>query len=592
MLHLLKYIKKKDWFIIAICVGLIVLEVFLELKLPDYTKNLSTIVNLAQGNNYVINIAEVWKNGGLMIACAAGSLVAAILCSFLISRIASSFSLNLRQSLFDKILSFSSSEINKFSTPSLITRTTNDVVQMQNFMALGVQLLFKAPIMAIWAICKIAETHISWTLAMIITIVIIVVWVSILVAICLPRFRKIQKLTDDINNATRENVSGVRVIRAFNAENYQSNKFENVNNNITKTQLFTSRTMGFLSPLMSVCLNGLTLAIYWISATLINNVVFNGDIEQLIFEKSTIIGNAAAFANIAMSVIMAFMMLIIIFIILPRTIVSGNRIWEVLKTNSSVVFNNNIASQNLGKIQFKNVSFSFGDTEKNNALTDISFTVNSGETVAIIGATGSGKTTIINLLSRFYDATSGEILIDDVNIKDYSEADLHNKVSVASQKAALFKGTIKENIAYGVDVIDEEKINKAIEISQAEFINKLDDGINSQVAQGGTNFSGGQKQRISLARAIYKDSKIIVFDDTFSALDYKTDMLARKAIKENLDNKTIIIIAQRIGTIKNADKILVIDEGKIVGEGKHDDLLTSCEIYKEIALSQLSKEEL
>ncbi|MGN1213200.1 MAG: ABC transporter ATP-binding protein [Christensenellales bacterium] len=588
MTHLLKYIKKKDWFIIAICLGLIVLQVFLELKMPDYTKALTTMVQSESAN-----MAEVWKNGGLMLACALGSLLSAIVCSVLISRVASSFSLNLRQNLFAKISDFSNTEINKFSTASLITRTTNDVMQMQNFVAMGIQLLFKAPIMAVWAILKISATHVSWTTAMIICVAIIVICVCILIALCLPRFKKIQKLTDELNNVTRESVGGVRVVRAFNAEDYQQSKFEKVNDQITKTNLFTSRAMGFLSPIMTLCMNGLTLAIYWIAAVLVNDIAFSGDAYATILQRSQVVGNAAAFSSYAMQVVMAFMMLIMIFIILPRTVVSGNRIWEVLSTKPSIVYKNsgNIKTDKVGEIEFKNVSFAFDDGD-DNALTDITFKVNKGETVAIIGATGSGKTTIINLLSRFYDVTSGQILIDGVDIKDYSEKELRSKIALASQKASLFKGTVKENITFGSDVVDDEKVNRAIDIAQADFIYKLDDGVNSNVAQGGTNFSGGQKQRISLARAVYKDSEIMVFDDTFSALDYKTDMLARKAIHQNLSDKTIVIIAQRIGTIKNADKILVIDEGKIVGEGKHDDLLKTCNVYKEIALSQLSKEEL
>lgn len=586
MIHLLKYIKKKDWFVIAICVGLIVLQVWLELKMPDYTKALTTMVQ-----NQSAQMPEVWKNGGLMLACAAGSLLASIVCSVLISRVAGAFSLNLRENIFKKIASFSSTEINKFSTPSLITRTTNDVVQMQNFMAMGVQLLFKAPIMAIWAICKISTTHVNWTVAMIVCIAVIVVCVAILVVLCLPRFKKIQKLTDELNNVTRENVSGVRVVRAFNAEDYQSKKFEDVNSNITKTHLFTSRAMGFMSPVMTVCMNGLSLAIYWIAAVLINNVEFAG--IPSILERADIVGNAAAFSSYAMQVVMAFMMLILIFIILPRTIVSGNRIWEVLKTNSSIIFGtDDVNTQSQGQVEFKNVCFAFADTLDHNALTDISFKIEPGQTVAIIGATGSGKSTIINLLSRFYDVTSGQILIDGADIKQYPEHQLRSKVALASQKAALFKGTIAQNITLGSSQVDEQKLNDAIQIAQADFINDLDDGTNSQVAQGGTNFSGGQKQRISLARAVYKDSPIIVFDDTFSALDYKTDMLARKAINERLAGKTILIVAQRIGTIKNADKILVLDEGRIVGEGTHDELLATCDVYNQIALSQLSKEEL
>ena len=589
MVSLFKHLKKKDWFLIVITIALIVVQVWLELKMPDYTKELTTIVQ--SGN---ASMSGVWKNGGLMLACAAGSLISAVICSILISNVASSFSMTLRERLFNKISGFSNAEMKRISVPSLITRTTNDVMQMQNFMAMGVQLLFKAPIMAIWAICKISATNIKWTTAVIISVGIIVVCIGILVGICLPRFRKIQKLTDDINNVTRENISGVRVVRAFNAENYQEQKFEKVNDKITKNHLFTSRSMGFMMPIMTLTMNGLMLAIYWIGAILVNNIALNGNPMQAIAERIATVGNMAAFTQYAMQVVMSFMMLIMIFIILPRTIISGNRISEVLKTKSSVVGGKyNKETESCGKIEFKNVSFSYPDSDGDEkTLSNITFSVNQGETLAIIGATGSAKTTLINLIPRFYDVTDGEVFVDGVNVKEYDEKLLRNKISIASQKAVLFKGTIKENVAYGVDHPDEEKINKSLEISNSNFVFDLEKGIESEVAQGGTNFSGGQKQRISIARAIYKNAEILIFDDTFSALDYKTDMLVRKAIKENLSDKTIIIVAQRIGTIKDADKIIVLDDGRIAGIGTHTELLNSCDIYKEIALSQLSKEEL
>ena len=589
MLSLFKNLKKKDWCLVALTVLLIVSQVYFELKMPDYTKNLTTIVQSGK-----TSMSEVWKNGGLMLLCAAGSLVSAIICSILISNVASSFSKTLREQLFSKISSFSNAEMKRFSVPSLITRTTNDVMQMQNFMAMGVQLLFKAPIMAVWAICKISATNIKWTTAVIISVIIIVVCISILVGICLPRFRKIQKLTDDINNVTRESVSGVRVVRAFNAEEYQEQKFEKVNNEITNNHLLTSRLMGLMNPVMTLVMNGLMLAIYWIGAILVNNINLEGNIELAINERVLMVGNMAAFTQYAMQVVMSFMMLIIIFIVLPRTIISGNRINEVLKTEPSIINGNNSGeTETKGEIEFKNVSFVYPDSSENEkALTDINFNVKKGETLAIIGATGSAKTTLINLIPRFYDATEGEILVDGINVKDYDEKALRNKISVASQKAVLFKGSVKENIVYGQDDVDLDKINKVLEISNSDFVNELEKGLESEVSQGGTNFSGGQKQRLSIARALYKDSEVVIFDDTFSALDYKTDMLVRKSIKENLKDKTIIIVAQRIGTIKDADKIIVLDEGKIVGMGTHSELLSSCELYKEIALSQLSKEEL
>ena len=587
MINLFKYIKKKDWFFIIIAIGFIVVQVWLELKMPDYTKELTKIVQ--SGTN---TMTEVWKNGGMMLLCAAGSMVSAIICSYFISQVASSFSMALREELFKRITSFSNVEMNQFSTPSLITRTTNDVVQMQNFMAMGVQLLFKAPIMAIWAICKISATDVRWTLATIICVFIIVICVGILIALCLPRFKKIQRLTDELNDRTRENISGVRVVRAFNAEAYQTQKFENVNDTITKTNLFTSKAMGLLSPIMNVCMNGLMIAIYFIGAILINAITSN-DFNNVVLERVNVIGNMTAFSQYAIQVVMAFMMLIMIFIILPRTIVSGNRIYEVLKTKPSITDGKqeNSLEKEGGEVEFRNVSFSY-NKDSLPTISNISFHVKKGETLAIIGATGSGKSTIIHLIPRFYDATSGEVLVNGINVLDYKVKDLRNLVAIASQKAALFKGTIKDNITYGSSTIDQERMDMALDIAKADFVKDLEQGVDSMVAQGGSNFSGGQKQRISIARAFYKNSPIIIFDDTFSALDYKTDMLVRKKIKENLKDTTVIIIAQRIGTIMNADKIVVLDEGKIVGMGTHEQLLQSCSIYQEIALSQLSKEEL
>ena len=589
MFGLFKNLKKRDLILILISIALIVVQVWLELKMPDYTKELTTMVQSKSAT-----MGKVLKNGGLMLACAGGSLFSAIICAIIISKVSSSFSRTLREKLFSKIASFSDADMKRFSVPSLITRTTNDVMQMQNFMAMGVQMLFKAPITAIWAICKISSTNIKWTLAVIIVVAVIIVCIGILVGICLPRFRKIQKLTDDINNVTRENVAGVRVVRAFNAENYQATKFEKVNNDITKNHLFTARTMGIMSPVMTLSMNGLMLAIYWIGAILINDIAFGGDVTVMALNRAVVVGNMVAFTQYAMQVVMSFMMLIVIFIILPRTIVSGNRIAEVLNTIPSIKDGEEQSStEKVGEIEFKDVSFSYLDSDDNEkVLHNISFSVKRGETLAIIGATGSAKSTLVNLIPRFYEATSGQVLVDGIDVKNYTEKALRDKIAIASQKAVLFKGTIKENITYGSDEIDEGRIAKVIEISKSDFISDLDKGIDSEVAQGGTNFSGGQKQRISIARALYKNAEIMIFDDTFSALDYKTDMLVRRAIKENLSNTTTIIVAQRIGTIKNADQIIVLDEGIIVGKGTHEELLQNCEVYKEIALSQLSKEEL
>ena len=589
MFYLFRHLKKGDYFKLFISLGLIVAQVWLELKMPDYTKNLTTTINSGSANMH-----SIWQNGGLMLACAAGSLVASVFCNIIISNVASGFSRTLRERLFYTIEDFSRAEMKKFSSASLITRTTNDVVQVQNFMAMGIQLLFKAPIMAIWAICKISTTDISLTMAALISVVLIVVSLSILVGINLSRFKKIQKLTDKTNLITQESVSGVRVIRAFNAENFEEEKFEQTNKELTSNHLFTSRTMGLINPLLTLIMNGLNLAIYFIGAILINNIAFNGDINATAIARATELGNLTAFTQYANLVVTSFMMLVFIFIILPRVLVSANRIKEVLKTKSTIAdgtFNGETATK--GLVEFKNVCFKFGDSgEGEMALKNINFSAQSGQTIAIIGATGSAKTTLINLISRVYDVSSGEILVDGKNVKDYSLKALNAKIAVASQRASLIKGTIKDNVCLGAKNIDEEKLEKALKTAQADFVFELEKGTESEVSQGGTNFSGGQKQRISIARALYKNAEILIFDDTFSALDYKTDMLARKAIKENYKDTTIFIVAQRIGTIKNADKILVLDNGEIVGQGTHEELLKSCKVYSEIALSQLNKEEL
>lgn len=588
MLKLLKNLKLKDWLLLVISIGFIVTQVWLELEIPEYTAKLTTIV---QNENAVMK--EVWKNGGLMLLCALGSLCASIICALLISKLASSFSKTLREMLFNKIVGFSDAEIKKYEVPSLITRTTNDVMQVQNFMAMGVQMLFKAPIMAVWAICKISATNIKWTVATLIGVAIIVTTVCILVFLCMPRFKKIQKLTDDINNVTRENITGVRVVRAFNAEKYEEEKFEKVNKNITDNHLFTAKVMGIMSPIMTLVMNGLNLAIYFIGAILINNIVLNS--QEALLERITTVGNMTAFSQYALQVVMSFMALIIIFIILPRTLVSSGRINEILTTLESITFNGGSTGKSVDTaVEFKDVFFRYQDGNGEDfVLNNINFEIKKGETFAIIGATGSAKTTLINLIPRFYDVVSGEVLVCGTNVKDYEEKVLRQKIAVATQKAVLFKGTIKDNIIYGQDNgLNEEALNDAIQIASADFIGELDKGVESEVAQGGTNFSGGQKQRISIARAIYKGADIMIFDDSFSALDYKTDMLVRKAINEKLSGKTIIIVAQRIGTIKDADQILVLDEGKIVGLGKHKELLETCAEYKEIALSQLSREEL
>ncbi len=589
MFKILKYLKKKDWFFICVGVLLIVTQVWLELKMPEYTKNLSSA--LATGE---VDMRTMWQNGGPMIACALGSMVAAIICGFFVSEVAANFARTLREKIFDKITNFSNKEINQFSTPSLITRTTNDVVQMQMFVAMGLQLLIKAPVLAVWSICKISASNIKWTMAVAITIVAIVVMLSIIIGLCYPRFKRIQKLTDDLNRVTRENISGVRVIRAYNADDFQAKKFDKVNSDVTKNHLFTARTMGFLMPIMTMCMSGLSLAIYWIAAVLIKDTA-GATMLQTIDMRKELIGDMMAFSQYALQVVGAFMMLIMTFVILPRTMVSAKRINEVLQTKPSIKFADaDQPTDKVGELVFNNVTFSYS-AGKEPCLSEVSFKINKGETFAIIGATGSGKTTLVNLITRFFDVSSGEILLDGINIKDYSKHGLEKKISIAPQKAALFKGDIKSNVSYGCErevEYDDPKLLNALKIAKADFVFDNPQGLRAPVAQGGTNFSGGQKQRLSIARAIFKEAEITIFDDTFSALDYKTDYLVRKNIKQNLKNMTTIIVAQRIGTIKNADQILVLDKGKVVGLGKHKQLLKTCPVYREIALSQLSKEEL
>lgn len=582
MLKVFKNLKARDVFFILICAGLVVLQVWLDLTMPDYTQKLTEAVSAGS-----IDMGKVFENGGMMLLCAIGSMAAAMFCGFFAAQVAANFAKTTREKLFGHILKFSNAEINKFSTPSLITRTTNDVVQLQMFIAMGMQMMIKAPVTAIWAIVKISNSSVEWTTAIFVCVLVIVVTIATLVLLAYPKFRSIQKLTDNLNDVTRENITGVRVVRAFNAEKYQEKKFDKVNDEITKNHLFTSRIMGLMMPVMMMAMNGMTLAIYWIGAYLVNDAEIAG--------RAEVIGNMSAFTQYAMQVVGAFMMLVMIFIIMPRTMVSAKRINEVLETVPTIDYKSEeVHTTGQGKIEFKNVSFSYADSG-NPCIKNVSFEINKGETFAIIGATGTGKSTLVNLIPRYYDITSGEILIDGKNIKDYPEDQLEKIVSIAPQKATLFSGDIKSNITYGCkeEVSDtDERIKRSLEISKSDFVYDLAEGIHSKVAQGGTNYSGGQKQRLSIARAVFKDSEIMIFDDTFSALDYKTDMLVRKSIREQLSDTTVIIVAQRIGTIRNADKILVLHDGEIAGIGKHDELLQNCDIYKEIALSQLSEEEL
>lgn len=524
-----------------------------------------------------------------MLLCALGSLLSAVIVGYIVSKISATFSMNVRKKLFNKVQELATNEIKEFSTSSLITRTTNDITQVQMLVAMGLQLMIKAPITAIWAVSKILNKSWQWSAITGVGVLILVGVITTLMIIVMPRFKIVQKLIDKVNGVTRENLTGIRVVRAFNAEAYQEEKFAEVNTKLTKQQLFNQKTFAILSPSMYLVMNFLTLGIYFVGAYLIKDAVG--------LEKVELFGDMVVFSSYSMQVIMSFLMLAMIFMMLPRAQVSASRINEVLDTEITIKDGkiNSDKTEEIGTVEFKNVSFKYPDGEEY-VLKDISFRANRGETVAFIGSTGSGKSTLINLIPRFYDVTEGEILIDGVNVKDYTQEFLHNKIGYVPQKAVIFNDTINNNIAYGDNgkgKISESKIKEAIEIAQAkEFVEKMEDKYETQMAQGGTNVSGGQKQRLSIARAIARNPEIYIFDDSFSALDYKTDSILRKELKQYTKDTTTLIVAQRIGTIMNANKILVLDEGKVVGEGTHKELLKTCEIYKQIALSQLSKEEL
>lgn len=584
MIKLLKNLTKKEWFLALISLILIIVQVWLELKMPDYMSEITVLVQ-TEGSK----MSDIIKNGAYMLGCAFGSLVSAVIVGYLVATVAASFSKSVRKKLFDKVEDLAMSEVKGFSTSSLITRTTNDITQVQMLVAMGLQLMIKAPITAIWAITKILNKSWQWSMTTGIAVLILLTVISILTIIVMPRFKIVQKLTDKINGVTRENLTGIRVVRAFNAEIYQENKFEDVNTKLTNQQMYNQKKFAIMQPVMYLVMYFLTLAIYFIGAYLIR--------DASMVNKLGLFGDMVVFSSYAMQVIMSFLMLAMIFMMSPRAQVSANRINEVLDTDITIKdgnINTNKTNE-VGTVEFKNVSFKYPDADEY-LLKNISFKANKGETVAFIGSTGSGKSTLINLVPRFYDVTEGEVLVDGVNVKDYTQEFLHNKIGYVPQKAVMFNGTVNSNIAYGDNgkgEISEEKIKKAIEVAQGkEFVEKMDEKYDTHIAQGGTNVSGGQKQRLAIARAIARNPEIYIFDDSFSALDYKTDSLLRKALKEYTKDATSLIVAQRIGTIMNADKIIVLEDGVSVGMGTHKELLKNCDVYKEIALSQLSKEEL
>lgn len=579
LIKLMKNLKIIDYLFILIVIGLVVLQVYLDLKLPDFTGGIMTeLGKIKYGID--VDLAVIWANGGLMLACAFGSLGSAILVRFCTAAISARLAYNVRAKVYNKIQGFSLAEINKFSTASLITRTTNDITHVQTFVSMGMQAMVKAPILAVWSVIKILNKSWQWSVAIGVAVGFLLLMVTVIVLFAVPKFKKIQTMTDDMNRITRENLTGIRVIRSANAEEYQNKKFESNNEKLTRTNLFVNKIMGIMSPGMTLLMSGLSLSIYWIGSYIVKD--------------DSGVADMTIFMQYGMQVVMAFMLMIMLFILLPRTLVASKRINEVLDTKESIVPGNYVDENFDGKasVVFDHVAFKYPDADEY-VLKDISFEAHEGETIAFIGSTGSGKSTLINLIPRLYDATEGEILIDGVNVKDYNLENLNKKIGYVPQRGVLFSGTVKSNIDFGDNNADDETIKKAISIAQASnFVSRMSDGVDSPIAQGGTNVSGGQKQRLSIARAIARKPEILIFDDSFSALDYKTDRKLRSALKKHTGSVTKFIVAQRIGTIKDADKIIVLDSGEMVGIGTHEELLKNCQVYQEIALSQLSKEEL
>lgn len=582
MLRLLKRFKQIELIQIVISLCLIIVQIWLDLKIPDY---MSEMTKQIQDSEH--QLSSIWRIGSYMLLCSFGSLTAAIGVRFFIARVASSFSKQIRLELFEKINAFSMTEMNKFSTAGLITRSTNDITQVQSMITLGAQIIVRAPIMGIWAITRISAQGSEWTFAVAFALIILTAGIGTATLFVMPKFKQMQSLTDDMNRTVREKLIGIRVIRAYHAEKYQANKFQAANEKLTNTHLFTDRAMAALFPFITIVMNLLTSSIYIIGAMLIY--------KSEISERLPVFSNMIAFSSYAMRIIMAFMMITMIFVMVPRAIVSAGRICEALETRISICYGNktNGLAGMEGELTFKNVSFHYPESP-NYVLHNISFTVKKGEVLAFIGPMGSGKSTLINLIPRLYDPSEGEILMNGINIKEYEKNSLYNKIGYVSQKPVLFKGTILSNIDFGHqhEAIDIERIKKAVQIScSTDFIENMENKYHAEVAQGGTNFSGGQKQRLSIARAIYKSPEFYIFDDSFSALDYKTERLLKEELKKATKEATKLIVSQRINTVMYADKIIVLNEGEIVGQGTHKELLKCCAVYREIALSQLNEEE-
>ncbi|MGN1101867.1 MAG: ABC transporter ATP-binding protein [Huintestinicola sp.] len=580
MIKLFRHLDIKERLMVLCGVLFVIVQVWLELKMPEYMSEITVLIETPGSE-----ISGILKNGGYMLACAVGSMIATIATGYFAAIVSASLSLKLRSKLFRKVMSFNEEEMAHFSTASLITRTTNDITQVQMLVAMGLQIITKTPIMLVWGILKIMGKEWQWSAATAAAVMLIILVIMLAVFFALPKFKIIQKLTDDLNRVTRENLTGIRVIRAYNAEGYQQKKFDDANSALTESNLFANRITALLMPTMTFITSAISLAIYWIGAYLLNGAEM---MEQL-----TIFSDMVVFSQYAMQVIMAFAMLTVLFVMLPRVMVSVYRINEVLDMEVKIKDGTISAQENgeKGSIEFRNVSFAYpggGDT-----LHNISFTVAPGETAAIIGATGSGKSTLVNLISRFYDAGSGEILVDGVNIRDYTLSALREKIGYVSQKAVLFAGSVASNVAFGQENVSDEKLKAAVSVSQSEeFVKSMQGEYEADIAQGGSNLSGGQRQRLSIARAVYKEPEIYIFDDSFSALDYKTDRILRKKLAECSKGSTKLIVAQRIGTIRHAHRIIVLEDGQIVGNGTHDELLKNCPTYREIAYSQLSEEEL
>lgn len=582
MIKIFKYFNRKQWLYVTTSILFIVIQVWLDLKLPDYMSSITTLVQ-TEGST----MSDILTQGGYMLMCAFGSMAASIVVGYFAARVAAQLAQTLRNAVYDKTMDFSMEEIDRFSTASLINRTTNDVTQIQNLVAMGLQAIIKAPILAVWAVIKIAGKSWQWTTATVVAVFVLVVALAVTLIFALPRFQHIQRLTDNLNRVTREQLTGIRVVRAYNAEDYQEKKFADANDELTSTNLVANRVMALMSPTMTLINSGLTLAVYWIGAYMIE--------AASLTDRLGIFSDMVVFSNYAMQVILAFMMLNMIFVLLPRAQISAKRICEVLDTQGRIQDGPGTEADKCGTIEFRHVSFEYPGAAAD-TLTDIDFTAKQGETVALIGATGSGKTTLINLIPRFYDVTKGQVLVDGVDVREYKQEELHNRIGYVSQKAVMFSGTVSSNVSYGErgdETISDEEIREAVAISQStDFVEKMAGTYDAPIAQSGTNVSGGQKQRLSIARAVARKPEVLIFDDSFSALDYKTDRALRKALDQHTAQTTKLIVAQRIGTIRHADQIIVLEQGKIVGKGTHEELLKTCVTYQEIASSQLSKEEL